>query len=325
MNHIPFDTPFTQQFFSGYLIDHFLYKQRTLYNALQMAERRAPKPRKPCRNWLVSWLLKVPSLSTASVLRGLDEIDYPAFARTLRLEIRATYFQSIETLFELIFSLEPRGNVIDNRRIWYFLSTSEWKKNYHRIGAIAKGDTAFLEREITAGNKLKVPFAQYLFYFGVTNPSMLEAVKASFSPINKFLIAFATEFSNRDEYNAFKHALRIMPMFQNVQIGPHGFAKPTVVLDMNNSMTYMIEQKDSVSFRTNTLDTARDMRMGQVCSYLISNIVRSRRAHFAKNPEGYLHTFTDTSFSSASERDMPWMNFNFTLTPGSGEPNESKV
>jgi hypothetical protein len=292
MNPIPFETPFTREFFSGYLIDHFLYKQFTLFNALE----------------------KLPILKS-QVLDGLDEIDEAEYIKTLRLEIRATYFQAIETLFELVFSLEPRGKVIDNRHIWYFLSTSQWRKNYERIESIAAADTAFLDREITASKTLKVPFVQYLFYFSLTNPSMLDAVRASFEPIKKFLVAFAAEFSDRDEYNAFKHALRILPMMQKVEIGPHGSEKPIVTLDMSNSMTYLVEEGESISFRTKPLDTVRDMRMGLVCSYLISNIVRSRRAHFAKNLDGHLHTFSEESFQSADERNVSWTNFRFTIKP----------
>lgn len=292
MNPIPFEIPFTTQFFSGYLIDHFLYKQYTLFNALE----------------------KLPTLKSQA-LDGLDEIDDVEYARTLRLEIRATYFQAVETLFELIFSLEPRGNVIDNRHIWYFLSTADWRENYKRIGTIASGDTAFLDSTITAADTLKVPFIQYLFYFGVTNPSMLDAVRSSFDPIKKFLIAFAREFSDRDEYNAFKHALRIFPTLQKVEFGPHGSETPLLTLDMTNSMTYLIEDKDSISLRTKPLDTMRDMRMGLVCSYLISNIVRSRRAHFTKNLDGHLHTFSDESFPSANEHNVTWTTFKLTMKP----------
>jgi hypothetical protein len=323
MKPIPFDIPFTRQFFSGYLIDHFLYKQYTLYNAFEAAEKRLPRHGVNPIGKIQRWLLKTLTFITPHSLRGLAEIDYDAYLKSLRLEIRATYFQAIETLFELIFSLEPRGNVIDNRHIWYFLSTSQWREHYKRIEQIASSDTAFLDREITAGEKLKVSFIQYLFYFGVTNPSMLEAVKASFGPIKKFLVAFAAEFSDRHEYNAFKHALRILPTFQKVEIGPHGSNKPILTLDMTNSITYMVEENESISFRTKPLDTERNMRMGLVCAYLISNIVRSRRAHFTKNLEGHLHTFSDESFSSAIERKVPWANFKFTMKPIYDEPSDS--
>jgi hypothetical protein len=293
MNSVPFEIPFARQFFSGYLVDHFLYKQFTLFNAIE----------------------KFPKLKS-DILDGLDEVVDSDYEKSLRIEIRATYLQAVETLFELIFSLEPRGAVIDNRNIWYSLSTSEWRKNYERIESIAKGETDFLDRVVTAGKELKVPFIQYLFYFGVTNPSMLDAVKASFDPIKKFLRTFADEFSDRQEYNAFKHALRIFPTLTKFEVGPHGSDKPIISWDMARSMTYLTEEDDgSVAFRTKPLDTERDMRMGLVCSYLISNIVRSRKAHFVKDYQGHLHTFTEESFPSANERAIKWLNLKLTIKP----------
>ncbi|HUI29717.1 MAG TPA: hypothetical protein VLX91_05835 [Candidatus Acidoferrales bacterium] len=300
MKPLEFDIPATREFFSGYLIDHFLYKQYTLFNALE----------------------KLPELKS-KILDGLVEINEAEYAKTLRLEIRATYFQAIETLFELIFSLEPRSNVIDNRQVWYFLSTSRWRENYKRIESIAASDTAFLDQEINANENLKVPFIQYLFYFGVTNPSMQDAVRRSLNPIKKFLIEFAKEFSDRDEYNAFKHSLRILPTLQKVEFGTSESEKPVMALDMSNSMTYLVEEGESISFRTKPLDTLRDMRMGLVCSYLISNIVRSRRVHFTKKPEGHLHTFSDETFPSANARNVNWTNFRLTIKPIYDTPTDS--
>ncbi len=213
--------------------------------------------------------------------------------------------------------------MIDNRHIWFFLSTSQWRENYKRIDSIAAGNTAFLDREISAGITLEVPFIQYLFYFGVTNSSMLDSVRSSFDPVKKFLVAFAQEFSDRDEYNAFKHALRILPTMQKLEMGPKGAEKPVVTLDMSNSMTYLVEEDEALSFRTKPFDTVRDMRMGLVCSYLISNIVRSRRAHFAKILEGHLHTFSEESFPSANERNVAWANFKFTIKPMYDQPDGS--
>ena len=80
-------------------------------------------------------------------------------------------------------------------------------------------------------------------------------------------------------------------------------------------MTYLVEEGESISFRTKPLDTIHDMRMGLVCSYLISNIIRSRRAHFTKNSKGHLHTFSKESFPSANERNVKWNNFKVTITP----------
>ena len=79
---------------------------------------------------------------------------------------------------------------------------------------------------------------------------MLQAVNASFDPIKKFLVALATEFSNRDEYNAFKHALRIMPMLQNVHIGPPGSTKPTVQIIAEPNTNSVIINAPAALIRT---------------------------------------------------------------------------
>lgn len=299
MNQVPFDLPFTRQFFSGYLVDHFDYKLITLYNAL----------------------VKFPKLK-ADILDGLDTVDDAEYEKSIRLEIRATYFQAMETLFELIFSLEPRGDVIDNQRIWYFLSTAEWGEDFKRIRSIAKGQTALFDRAITAGSDLKVPFIQYLFYFGVTDPTMIQAIQASLDPIKKFLVAFAKEFSDRAEYNAFKHALRIFPAMRTFEAINRATQKPLITWDMTRSITYLTESDDgSISLETRPLDTERDMRMAQVCSRLISNIVRSRKVHFVKGYEGYIHTLSADSFPSATERTINWINFKFTIKPMDNRPD----
>jgi len=312
---MPPEIPFTRQFFDGYLVDHFLYKQTTMYNALEAAIKRLPKADSNVLEKVLTYAWhKSSSFLTARSLKGLKEIDYGAYAKSLRLEIRATYFQAIETLFELIFSLEPRRNVIDNRHIWYFLCTSKGKNNYKRIEKIATSDTAFLDRMINASETMRMPFIQYLFYFGMTDPSAQDAIRASLDPIKKFLVAFAKEFSDRAEYNAFKHALRILPTLQKVEFLDQS-KKPVLPLDMSTSMSYLDEEGESLSLRTRPLDTLRDMRMSQVCAYLISNIVRARRAHFTKNLEGHLHTFSQESYTSATERSVTWATYDMTLIP----------
>jgi hypothetical protein len=291
MKHVPLDLPFTTQFFSGYLVDHFHYKAFVLYNVLQ----------------------KYPQLKS-DILDGLEIVNDGDFEKSIRLEIRATYFQAMETLFELIFSLEPRGGLFDNRRIWYFLSTARWRKNLKRIESIAQGETDFLDRDITANKNVKVPFIQYLFFFGVSESTMQPAIQASFDPIKKFLVTFAKEFTDRAEYNAFKHALRILPAMRSFEAINRVTQKPLISWDMTRSVSYLTEGDDrSISLETRPLDTERDMRMTQVCSHLISNIVRTRKAHFVKGYKGVIHTLAAEALRSATKRTIPWMNFKFTI------------
>ena len=125
------------------------------------------------------------------ILNGIDDVDIDDYIKSLRVEIRATYYQAVETLFELIFSLEPRNGIIDNENVWYFLSTSNGRANYDIIKKIAGGDTSFLDREVVAGKDITVPFVRYLFFFGIADKSREEQIVTSLEPIRGMLEAMA--------------------------------------------------------------------------------------------------------------------------------------
>jgi hypothetical protein len=274
----PDDIPFLKIFFKSYLVDHFLHKQVTLLNILENYSKLKDE-----------------------VMQGAGEIDDAQYLLSLRTEIRANLFQAIETLFELIFTLEGRNGVIYNPYIWYHLSTSHWRKNLSKIEAIGNGQVDFLDRIVIANpkTKLKVPFVQYVFYFGCVDISLMPAILNSLQPIKSILIALAKEFSDRDEYNAFKHSLRLFPIIRFFEFYKQGITDPLLKIDLSNSLTVLKKgTDDSMVFQIKPLDTVRDYRMCLLCCNLISNIVRSRRAHFYKGESVSLNTF--------SEETLPW-------------------
>jgi hypothetical protein len=298
MNTPDFALPFSGGFFNSYLVDHFAYKQEALLFLHDHFQ----------------------DLKT-QLQEGMPDINEEQFLRTLRVEIRSNYFQAIETLFELIFALEPRGSVIDNRNLMYLLSTSDWRGNYDRILRIAGGDLAFLDRIVTAGPRVSVSFNQYLFFFGIVDNMMTQAIDASLLTIRKFLIAFASEFANRDEYNAIKHSMRLVHLMEEFGFGPKG-STVRIKRDLKDSMSYMKQEKDSsLTMYTKPLDTVRDFKMTIVCSNLISNIFRSRKYHFTKDQSIELHTLTDESYVDATKRNLSWsaLKLNFKQVPLSDE------
>jgi len=285
--------PFSGSFFQSYLVDHFLYKQESLLCFLRYYDE-----------------LK------AKLQEGISEINDEQYLQTLKVEIRGTYFQAIETLFELIFSLEPREGIIDNRNIWFFLSTSKWHDNYDRIQSIANGDLAFLDRPINANPNLSIPFIQYVFFFAVTNEANLKVVQDSFEPIRKLLRAFASEFTDRDEYNAIKHSVRLIHLMKDLVVAQRGSDETLIKRDFKDSMSYIKQEADgSLSAYTKPLDTVRDFKMTTVCSNLISNIFRSRRYHFTKDDSIVIHTLTDESFTDATKRNVDWTYFKMNFKP----------
>src|SRR4051812_11432456 len=88
-----------KDFYSQFLSEHYLYKLTLLRNAL--ANR---------------------SLTDESVASRIDAFDAASYRRSLQIEIHFTYFQIVESLFEMIFALEPLIDV----DLWYNLSHSNW-------------------------------------------------------------------------------------------------------------------------------------------------------------------------------------------------------
>lgn len=89
-------------FYSSYLYDYFGYKlflySITLWNLEQFENN-----------------------SCINNQRGYKRRDLEIL---LKSEIRQTYFQSIETLFELIFALKPKGTILFDNDIHYRLADS---------------------------------------------------------------------------------------------------------------------------------------------------------------------------------------------------------
>lgn len=289
-------------FLKEYLSDHFLYKTATLKNILD----------------------GYPDLKE-HVLDGLIDIEDDKYEQTLRAEVRATTYQAAETLFELIFALSPRDGQIDNLNIWSALSSSDWRSNNRRIGEIANGEVAFLDQVVLAGHNadhepIEEPLAQYIFYFGETNPEIVEQIPESIGEIKRFLIVLAKEFNSRGEYNALKHTMRIFPSVSNMFVrrsdsDDEPWAR---LLDMTGSMSYLEPGKDqSISIHAVPMDSERDHALTIIAAGLISNIVRSRHARLGRH-DGYdyrLLLLREGSTANEARRRKPMVNFTFTMTP----------
>jgi hypothetical protein len=289
------------RFLDEYFVDHFLYKSKTLGNILGQYEELKPK-----------------------VLEGIEGIEDDAYACTLRAEIRATCFQSIETLFELICSLLPRDGRIDNTDLWYQLSTSSWRKNYDFIKDVANGEDAFLEIEVVAGEKAdgspkEISFGHYLFYLGDHQEEIEKAIPESIAEIKESLQMLAREFQRREEYNALKHTMRLFPAVSGLFVKAKESEDWSPVADLEGSMSFLTKEKDeSLVVHTAPMDTDRDLNLTQLASGLISNIIRTRRALFGQKEKGkefQLLMLKEGATKVMGERSKPLHNLTFKITP----------
>ena len=112
----------------------------------------------------------------------------------------------VETLFEIIFAVSKH----DNRNLWLALTFSNWKDNYNEIVKLSETSYLFTNKIKTtiSGNEVEIPLLRWIFYFVYPSKMTEDEWKNNLDKIKRLLLLFAKDFSDRGEYNAYKHSLR---------------------------------------------------------------------------------------------------------------------
>lgn len=215
-----------------------------------------------------------------------DDID--DFRLVLKSDLRQTYFHAIETVFELLFALSPKKDTVTEYydfTLHFRLTYSNWSETYRKIKDIATIDSAldFLDQSIDFTDR-KITVGQYLFYMGIFYQSNFEnelkaKVENSIESIKTTLRIIAREFVNREEYNAYKHGLRIVPSLTQITLVPLDDEIDELNFDLSDSMSFYTKMKDPEDIRviTKIFDSERDHRMTTLCSNLIHQMIFYRR------------------------------------------------
>lgn len=265
------------EFYRNFMVDYFLFKQATYKNILDNFEEAQP-----------------------IVLKDVTEYLKEDYFKSIKSSIRITYFHSIETLFELIFAIEggirEEVNEHKDETILARLANSNFRKNFERIARIAEGD----ENELSKWDELfqfesmneKISLLRYTFYY-IINPSNTKIDKAywdkmpaSLDVIKNTLILFAKDFSDRKEYNAYKHGLRILPMKRNLRVYDNDNKKEIFNMDFSDSSTFIYRDKKEFSIITKGFDTQRDFNMTVIASEFMASMINIRKnVYFNKTDE----------------------------------------
>jgi hypothetical protein len=216
----------------------------------------------------------------------LDEEEKQRFRLTLKSDLRQTYFHAIETFFELFFSLDPKTHKeIDDKKILFRLTNSNWTKNYERIKNISTGDITldYFNEKILVNDK-EISIGQYLFYKGFYSfeniqPEFFKELQQSLLAIQYGIKILAQDFVNREEYNAYKHGLRIIPAIKSFMLADAKTMEIKIKWDLNDSMSFYLPTKDpnEINVVTKLFDMDRDYLMTTFCSNLIKHLIFYRR------------------------------------------------
>lgn len=243
---------------------------------------------------------------------GLDEYDENLFKRTIKSDLRQTYFHAIETFFELLFALNPKGKETpDDAFVLFNLSNSNWKTTYEKIEKISKNEAElnFLDEKITFSG-FDISIGHYLFYMGVFNKNnfpdlVFTEINESINAIKYGILIIAKDFVKRDEYNAYKHGIRLIPATSKVSLADTQTKKIIVELDMSDSVSFYhrTNKKDEIKVSTKVFDSERDFQMICFCSNLIHQLVYFRKISIRKESETIINSSVAIKFFSKDAID----------------------
>lgn len=258
-------------FYKTYLSEYHLYKVQTLKLAMDNHNEFFEK-----------------SLHNNPNLEELER-----YLRMLKLDIRQNYFHCMETMFTLLIALDPFKFGFEDENLLYRITTIDIESLYSRIQTFANDDKGlnFIRKTMRLGNSKKKPHVgKYIFYKGIAefnnkfikfNNEFNDSIEAIIYGIK----LLAIDFSDRDEYNSFKHGLRLVPSMNKLIFADPQTLKPRLEFDLSDSISFYKRQKktdktESIESVTRVFDTERDYRMTTFCSHLISSMIESRRAMY---------------------------------------------
>jgi hypothetical protein len=240
----------------------------------------------------------------------LDKDGSDCFRKTIQSDLRQTYFHAIETFFEIFFALNPKENPgFDDTNILFTLTNSDWRKSYNKIKKIASGEMSldYLNDQIS-WHRYNISIGHYLFYFGLFNKEKFDDeffahVNESIEAIRFGIKKVAEDFVEREEYNSYKHGLRIIPAISQLLVADVDSLEVKVKWDLSDSMSFYSKTKDKNELRvvTKLFDSQRDYEMTLFCSNMVSNMIYYRQISMYKEKDKRTGTQIPVAFFGREE------------------------
>ncbi|MCX6256606.1 MAG: hypothetical protein NTW49_01690 [Bacteroidia bacterium] len=233
-------------------------------------------------------------LTNKYLLDNIENLDYTnqvteytqnGLRNTIISDIRLTYLHSIETVFTFILALLPdKSGHIDDYNLVRNISGLDAYKWIVKISKDEK-ELDILDNKIIINDNESISLWQYIFYFGLSDSQYRQGITDSIKVIRHGLSLLAKELADRNEFNSYKHCLRIYPSMSYFSLIAPETNDTILHIDFEKSLTYYSRSENELEhhFTSFTLDSERDINMTSFCSGIIWNIIKLRDAHFNKS------------------------------------------
>ena len=192
--------------------------------------------------------------------------------------------------------------------------------------ALNENSLGFLDEKIKfSGYEISV--GHYLFYMGIFKAAsesneLQEEIDKSIDAIKYGVKILANDFINREEYNAYKHGLRIIPAVKAFMLGDFETNEIKIKWDLSDSMSFYLKSKspNEIKIITKLSDIDRDFSMTMFCSRLIYHLIFYRRLtlQFEKDAEKYkqfpITFFGKEPIAKCNKVNVPIQDLEYTMT-----------
>lgn len=245
-------------------------------------------------DYLSRTLMQLSDQKTKSKEEEKNKSDY---LYAVRIDIRSNAYHAAETLLDFLSVLIEQYDKGVDHNLGKALLNSKSFSAYDLAGKIRNDETYLdiLKSSIKVHGHEPSLFG-FCFHFGLTPDK--EDYDTRVEATLKIIKAAAYLLSDREEYNAYKHSLRVVPNpYKTMFFKPKKDKskvnlktdKPTITFDSDTAVSFWtsIPKKDKTlatePIRSKTLNSARDLNLATYCSVLITNIICARKPLFGSD------------------------------------------
>ncbi|NBC28281.1 MAG: hypothetical protein GVY08_15575 [Bacteroidetes bacterium] len=214
------------------------------------------------------------------------------FQQMLKYELHFTYYHQAEALFELIFALEKVMS--ESKYVWLEMSQykpRDMQRFTKKIQRLANGSDELRTKKVNLTDGREISFYEWLIYdaFVPEIKKSEEQVKVSTEKVDDILLFAAKDLSDKKEYNAFKHGMRVLHLFDHFKIGDKEKNKFELNFDLKNSFTYVNYPKNKqrsdgkagdVQAVTKGYSPKQDLMKIKLITMLMTGIIEVRKMRF---------------------------------------------
>jgi hypothetical protein len=214
------------------------------------------------------------------------------FQQMLKYELHFTYYHQAEALFELIFALEKVMG--DSKYIWLEMSqvkSGDMSRFRKKINRLANESDELRDKKVNLTDGREITFYEWLLYdaFAPENNITEDSVNLPAQKADEVIQFAAKDLANKKEYNAFKHGMRILHLFDSFKIHDTEKEKFELNFDLKNSFTYVDYPKDKqpkgkkagdVPAITKGYSPKQDLMKIKLITVLMSAIIEVRKMRF---------------------------------------------